>query len=822
MADTGIIAPTAAVTATEDPWLDNDWVSPANIYGAGEAAITASQFDSPNQSYVLKAYGFDFSAIPDGSTIDGVQVVINARYAVAAVSLDLCQLLDTSRAKVGTNKYATPQALTTSAANYTIGGAADKWGNELDAVWVKDPDFGVAIGAVAGGSNSDVFIDSVTMQVWYTEGITDRSVSESEEVAVTESTVVQFNELVASVSDSIANQESITAERVVYPLSVSVADAVADTDAKIISLRHSNFAAIREYLVAALDSAQSEGTGWDAVVKAALLADLSKVVRTSDTVVTITLPACASYDITAQETITGTVPWTCLVSSTTDLVGSPQFTVDPVVAALAVDKSDVVSAAELTAESLDKLVASIFDTVAIEETPSVEAGASAALSASASDTISIAEHVPTWSEWSEVWEITTAEPERAWIADSVTVERVELDTDVSESDQAAISEYAAAALDKINVSLVDSLSIAEAVSRSIVEVSDRDLSVVDAASVSEAVAAGLNLLNVSQVDSASVADVTAVQFDTLLVSGYDSAAVAESVAARLDKILLSLSDAVATVEGIAASVGELGLAKQDQSAVSDSVAASLNLLAVSEADQSEISESISVRLDKLIINLSDSLDTIEVVSRSIEDQATRLVSESDAATISDSVSIRMDRMVSEAEQAVVTEAISASLDKLLVSVADVAAAAEQVSIYVGIVKEVSRSDAVALAESVSASLNVLNVSVADSVSPSDPSAAMLERLDALEEEAASVSDAAYAALDLLQLDLSDAVAITEAVAGDTNYTRLDVSTADSVSVTDNPLPQAGHAPHGAGGRGSNQGKSHWRTSTSQPRNRYRG
>src|SRR3990172_11745298 len=147
MADTGVLNPTAAESVAESPWSDANctWVNPANIYGAGEAEVTHSSLDSPDQTYVLKAYGFDFSAIPDGATINGVQVVIKARYAVAAVSLDLCQLLSTARAKVGTNKYATPQALTTSAADYTIGGAADTWGNSLTPAWVKDSDFGVAI-----------------------------------------------------------------------------------------------------------------------------------------------------------------------------------------------------------------------------------------------------------------------------------------------------------------------------------------------------------------------------------------------------------------------------------------------------------------------------------------------------------------------------------------------------------------------------------------------------------------------------------------------------------------------------------------------------
>ena len=81
----------------------------------------------------------------------------------------------------------------------------------------------------------------------------------------------------------------------------------------------------RQAFINGMDSAQAEGTGWDAVVKAGLA--VTDVVRTSDTVVTVTLPAFASYDITAQETITVTVPATILTGGSA-VVGSPTFTVD--------------------------------------------------------------------------------------------------------------------------------------------------------------------------------------------------------------------------------------------------------------------------------------------------------------------------------------------------------------------------------------------------------------------------------------------------------------------------------------------------------------
>lgn len=85
---------------------------------------------------------------------------------------------------------------------------------------------------------------------------------------------------------------------------------------------------IRADIIAGLDSAQSEAAGWDAKVKANI--PVANVVRTSDTVVTITLQAQADYDITAQETITVTVPASA-VAGAAQIVATPTFTVDTAV-----------------------------------------------------------------------------------------------------------------------------------------------------------------------------------------------------------------------------------------------------------------------------------------------------------------------------------------------------------------------------------------------------------------------------------------------------------------------------------------------------------
>jgi len=87
----------------------------------------------------------------------------------------------------------------------------------------------------------------------------------------------------------------------------------------------------RANIIAGLDSAQSELFGWDNVVKA--LQGVAGVVRTSDTVVTVTLDAQATYNITAQETITATIPGTALTLGNA-VVANPTFTIDPVGAGL--------------------------------------------------------------------------------------------------------------------------------------------------------------------------------------------------------------------------------------------------------------------------------------------------------------------------------------------------------------------------------------------------------------------------------------------------------------------------------------------------------
>jgi len=77
-------------------------------------------------------------------------------------------------------------------------------------------------------------------------------------------------------------------------------------------------------LIDGIASDQAEANGWD--VEKANIA-VTDVVRNSDTRATLTLPALATFDISINETLTGTIPAAVLVTSAIDVVATPTFSI---------------------------------------------------------------------------------------------------------------------------------------------------------------------------------------------------------------------------------------------------------------------------------------------------------------------------------------------------------------------------------------------------------------------------------------------------------------------------------------------------------------
>lgn len=88
------------------------------------------------------------------------------------------------------------------------------------------------------------------------------------------------------------------------------------------------FDAQRQNIIDGLDAAASPANGWNNEVRDVI--DVTTVVRTSDTVVTITVPATAAYDISTDEIITVTAPATALVTSASNVTATPTLSVTAV------------------------------------------------------------------------------------------------------------------------------------------------------------------------------------------------------------------------------------------------------------------------------------------------------------------------------------------------------------------------------------------------------------------------------------------------------------------------------------------------------------
>ena len=176
---TGAEYPTSEVSLSSDPHLDNDWeiTGELDINDDVYTEITDKSYDIGDQTYLLKVYGFDFSGVPNDATIVGVEVNIAGYYAVGTSSFDYMKLMDISRNPVGNDVLTPgPTQLVASEATSTFGSSSVLWGNSLTPAWVKDADFGVCLGMIADGNNADLYLDWLTMEVFYTDGDTYSSV----------------------------------------------------------------------------------------------------------------------------------------------------------------------------------------------------------------------------------------------------------------------------------------------------------------------------------------------------------------------------------------------------------------------------------------------------------------------------------------------------------------------------------------------------------------------------------------------------------------------------------------------------------------------
>ena len=171
MADTGWVSPGTVVGNRGT--LGPSWSNPTNADTADSVYADVVVTSAVEASRGLAASNFDFSGIPAGAHIDGIEVGIQAYFvdgvtaspALSNNSLILADNTDGSATKIAT-------APTTSTQNSTLGGPTDTWGESLTRADVQDVDFGFFVVASIGSAISTKFqVDQLRMKVYYHEGL---------------------------------------------------------------------------------------------------------------------------------------------------------------------------------------------------------------------------------------------------------------------------------------------------------------------------------------------------------------------------------------------------------------------------------------------------------------------------------------------------------------------------------------------------------------------------------------------------------------------------------------------------------------------------
>ena len=140
------------------------WTSPGNVTADDAADATCNAAAS---SQYLVARNFNFASVPDGATILGILVRVEASEHSAGTEPLLAQLQNEAGTLFGSSKSTSNAGSIsgTAKAVYTYGSTSDVWGATLTASIVKDADFGVRLWFT---TSHDVRIDFVTMAVeWF-------------------------------------------------------------------------------------------------------------------------------------------------------------------------------------------------------------------------------------------------------------------------------------------------------------------------------------------------------------------------------------------------------------------------------------------------------------------------------------------------------------------------------------------------------------------------------------------------------------------------------------------------------------------------------
>jgi hypothetical protein len=169
MADTGFLFPgtTAGIRAVTGGAYS--WENPGNIVADDGNTALYSTSDAQLPSLGLAASNFDFSVIPAGATIDGIEVRVGDYIRTASVFVwtrVALILADDSDGSITNNGLVLPSTVLQTNES---GGATDLWDETIDRADVQDVDWGFFVAANCDVNFNNLTIDFMQMKVYYTE-----------------------------------------------------------------------------------------------------------------------------------------------------------------------------------------------------------------------------------------------------------------------------------------------------------------------------------------------------------------------------------------------------------------------------------------------------------------------------------------------------------------------------------------------------------------------------------------------------------------------------------------------------------------------------
>jgi len=168
----------AGSAANQDRDEKVNWVNPTEAEGSPDATsayCTAAKEDYGDWLYCSQ-FGFSTSDIPDGSTIDGIEVEIRRKGGDVNQYTDSALYLYYNGANRGDNE-ASATIYPTSLTDKLYGGSNSLWGYSWDDSYIRHSSFGIrlspdhykSVGLYAA------YVDSVRIRVYYTAPAAGRS-----------------------------------------------------------------------------------------------------------------------------------------------------------------------------------------------------------------------------------------------------------------------------------------------------------------------------------------------------------------------------------------------------------------------------------------------------------------------------------------------------------------------------------------------------------------------------------------------------------------------------------------------------------------------